>query len=163
MRIKIGIWTYEKVYSVDADDNKQEIMIDGQYVKYFPEFTQQVIGIVKNWPDKLDNYPGDSSRGIIYKVTYNDGSTERTMTGSHQTPDNFRELMNLIYNHRLKTMEEQVEGFDSLVKKYFDKRNQGQKTNGTEKSQDKKILEDSPMKSHEAVVRNSEDWDDVWY
>ena len=116
MRIKIGIWTYEKVYSVDADDSKREIMIDGQYVEYVPEFIQQAIGIVKDWPDKLDNYPGDTSRGVVYKVTYNDGTTERTMTGNHKTPDNFRDLMQLIYNHRPRTKKEiQIEIVNKLL------------------------------------------------
>lgn len=107
MKIKIGIWSYLKNYSVYADEDTQSFIVGLQKLPFSIEFLKNSIEIVKDWPDHSENLEKVTD-GVIFKVTYNDGVIERTMTGNNYTPKNFTKLMRLIDEHTPKSNEEQL-------------------------------------------------------
>ena len=115
MKIKIGIWTYSKIYSVYADDSTQDFSIGVQKLPFSQDFLTSAINVVKDWPDHIEDT--NMRDGIIYKVTYNDGSVERTVTGNNKTPDNFNGLMRLVEKYTPKTKEEQIR--ESFLKSWL--------------------------------------------
>ena len=105
-KIDIGIWTYSKIYSVYADTKTKEFIVGEQELGFSKDFVKQAIAIVKNWPDHLENF--NRRDGVIYKITYNDGHVERTVSGNNKTPDDFNKLMMLVANCYPKSCEELI-------------------------------------------------------
>lgn len=106
MKIKIGIITDEKRYSIYADESTQDFSVGIQKLQFSKDFLNRAINIVKDWPDHVENH--NVTDGVNFKVTYNDGIIERTITGVNETPDDFIELMSLIHEYSPKTREEQI-------------------------------------------------------
>lgn len=106
MKIDIGIWTYSKIYSVYADSKTKEFIVGEQETSFSKDFLKQAIAIVRNWPDHLENF--NRNDGVIYKITYNDGKIERTVSGNNKTPDDFNKLMSLVVSCYPKSRDELI-------------------------------------------------------
>ncbi len=94
MRVKIVIWGNARHYSIYADDVTQEYTYGLKQAKLPPNFIKQVVGIVRDWPDVLEDK--SMTDGIHYKIAYEEGSTSRQIIGSNKTPENFSTLMYII-------------------------------------------------------------------
>lgn len=115
MKIDIGILTYSKILSVYVADDTQKFILDGQNISYSQDFLEDAINIVKNWPDHIED--NEMRDGVVYKITYNDGNVERTVTGNNKTPENFSDLTRLINRYIPKTREQRLR--ESFQKKRF--------------------------------------------
>ena len=116
MRLRMAVWTYSGNTTLDIDSETKEFMIDGENVDYSQGFLVDAISLVKDWPDHLED--PEMHDGIAYKITYNDGKTERTVTGNNKTPSNFSLLMYMVNEYTPKTEEElEEEKIEQLIEK----------------------------------------------
>ena len=124
MRFKMGVWTYSTVTSADINDETNEFSVNGTKVPFSQGFLHDAINIVKNWPDHIED--NDKTDGVVYKITYNDGQQERTVTGNNKTPEDFELLMYMLNQHVPKTEKERKdEEFLKLISEYRIKRYEG--------------------------------------
>ena len=104
MKIKIGIWTMSDIISVSSDSETKEFNINGQDIPFSEGFLEGAIHIVKDWEERVEDLQHHD--GVIYKISYNDGNEERTITGNNKTPETFRNLTALIGMYTPKTKEQ---------------------------------------------------------
>jgi hypothetical protein len=97
MKINIFIASAKQQYSVFADDETKEFKISSiEFHEGVEDFVRRTIDIVKDWPDVCED--PEIQDGIHYRISYNDGKTDRQLIGINDTPDNFSALINLIEN-----------------------------------------------------------------
>ena len=118
MRLKMAIWTYSDTTTADINEETKQFTINGEEVPYSQGFLVDAISVVRDWPDTLeDNNVHD---GITYKITYNDGKTERTVCGNNKIPENFAVLTYMLEDHKPKTEEQLEEQWYKLKEDLFD-------------------------------------------
>jgi len=118
MRVKILIQSQRLNYCVNADSQTKDFRIDGHKIEGDCEsFMNNVISIVKNWPENLK---GDRDESYLrYTVAYKDESRDvKKFEGSGGSPDNFRDLLVLIDNTKQETLESP---YDKLKNDILDK------------------------------------------
>ena len=101
MRLKIAIYTNNRIKSIYADDETNQFTINDVVItKGITTFIQSALSLIKNWPDKLvaeDEIIKEFDRH--YKIAYEENGVAKLIEADGKFPDDFYKLSNLIFSY----------------------------------------------------------------